>query len=123
MQRRLSVLVVDDEELSCRLAEALFTREGHDVRVVTDPLEVPAEFKNPPDLVILDVNMPTLDGDTVIHILKEKLPNRTPPLVLVSNLEPEVLRERAEAAGADHWVSKPLTRFAVQEILRSFFGE
>ena len=106
-----SLLIVDDQEANIRLLEMMLESAGYnDVRSVTDPrrvLTICAERS--PDLILMDLHMPQLDGLTLIKLISEQLPNDVylPILVLTADVTPEAKR-KALAAGAKDFLAKPL---------------
>ena len=110
------ILVVDDQETNVLMLRTLLGQAGYtDVRTFTDPraaVEAFGEFA--PDLVLLDLVMPHLDGFGVMARLRPLLPagGFLPILVLTAELTPEVKR-RALAEGATDFLSKPLDTIEV----------
>lgn len=104
------ILVVDDEESNLRAMERLLRGAGYrNVRSTRDPREAePLFLEFRPDLLLLDLRMPHLDGFQVMDILSARVPDDTyfPILVLTGDLSSEV-RERALSAGARDFVTKP----------------
>ncbi len=110
---RSTVVVVDDEPANVLLLERLLETVGI-VRVhgFTDPGRALAFCAaSPPDLVLLDLHMPQLDGFAVMEALRLLVPGDRflPILVLTADVTPEV-RERSLAAGAKDFLSKPFDR-------------
>lgn len=108
--RNAQILVVDDEPANLKVIQRLLDRAGYtDVRSVSDPREVAPLFRDrKPDLLLLDLHMPHLDGFEVMHQLRDDLPAETyfPILILTGDTDPAV-RQRALAAGATDFVNKP----------------
>jgi putative two-component system response regulator len=104
------ILVVDDEEPNVRVLRSLLDRAGYRrVRGITNPLQVPELFERfAPDLLLLDLRMPRMDGFEILEYLRGVVPEREyfPILVLTGDLSPEV-RERALSMGARDFVTKP----------------
>jgi CheY-like chemotaxis protein len=103
------ILVVDDNlDSGEMLAEAL-TRAGHELRVLSDPtaaLEAVQEFA--PDVVVLDLGMPVLDGYELAAQLRGRLGERAPALIALTGYGGETERARTAASGFfDHFV-KPV---------------
>jgi DNA-binding NtrC family response regulator len=98
---RLRVLCLDDQESIRAILEKSLTRAGHDV-VVTDswPTVSMELVRNPPDVVILDLNMPALPGERVAPIVRRYAPNAC--LVLFSGEDEERLRSAREQSHADY---------------------
>jgi signal transduction histidine kinase len=104
------VLVVDDEPSNLRLLERIleFFQAGA-VRTLTDPREaVPTVIEWQPDILLLDLNMPHLDGYRVLELLAEAIPaeERQPVIVMTADITTEAKR-RALGAGAKDFVTKP----------------
>lgn len=108
------ILVVDDEEANVRLLERMLRRaEYPNVRTTTDPHEVVAVFDEfGPDLVLLDLHMPGLDGFDVMEQLQQTLSEEVflPILVLTGDNSVEVKR-RALLRGAKDFLTKPVDHF------------
>jgi signal transduction histidine kinase len=107
---RSRILVVDDNLPSAELVEALLARAGlRRVEVLTDPtLVVGRVAEQTPDLVILDLHMPVMDGYTVLTRLREQAtPADLPVLVLTADITREATH-RALQLGANDFLTKPL---------------
>jgi signal transduction histidine kinase len=104
------ILVVDDEESNVLLLERMLTRAGYrSVTTTTDSREaLPLFRERRPDLVLLDLMMPHLDGFAVMEQIQAELPDDAyvPILVLTADVTPEALR-RALSAGARDFLTKP----------------
>jgi DNA-binding response OmpR family regulator len=106
------VLVVDDDDDIRTLVRTLLERGGIDVREAPNGREALREFHTwRPDLVVLDVNMPELDGWNVLDRLRDM--SDVPVLMLTARAD-ELERVRGLQAGADDYVVKP---FGKQEIV------
>ncbi len=113
------ILVIDDQHANLELVEQLLAREGlHNVLSCTDPAQALALFSSfEPDLLILDLHMPGLDGFAVLEQLQRRIPadDYLPILVLTADATREA-RLRALALGARDFISKPLD--AIETLLR-----
>ncbi len=105
-----AILVVDDEGSNVLLLKRLLTQAGYtNVRSTTDPRQVLSLYSAaPPDLILLDLHMPHLDGFAVMEALAPQIPAGTylPILVLTADITPEAKR-RALAIGAKDFLTKP----------------
>jgi two-component system KDP operon response regulator KdpE len=109
---RLRILVIDDEPAMVGAVAALVGSVGHRVVAAYDGAEALRAFDaDPPDLVILDLAMPGLDGITVCAELRRR--GQTPIIVLSGEGE-EAAKVEALDAGADDYVTKP---FGKDELL------
>ena len=87
MSRRTRVLVADDTDSVRALFQKLLTADGHEVVTAEDGLEeLAAVQKHHPDVILLDVGMPGLDGIEVCRRLKSDPATRLTPVVLVTGL-------------------------------------
>ncbi len=107
--RRTRVLVADDTESVRALFRKLLAAEGHDVIAVQDGAEALAAVeKHHPDIVLLDVQMPRLDGLEVCRRLKADPATRLTPVVLVTGQADMADRIKGIEAGADEFLTKPV---------------
>lgn len=117
------ILIVDDDAVNRELLQEFLVAEG--LEVVTAPdgrssLDAFARLK--PDLVLLDVNMPFLDGFEVCRRLKHNPDTRLTPVVLVTGLSATEDRVRGIKAGADGFVSKPVDHSELLAHVRSLLS-
>ena len=104
-----TVLVVDDNEANRRLLSDLLSVHGYAVRTACDGASCLASVAEaPPDLILLDVIMPGMDGFTVCRTLREDVRHRMLPIVMVTALDPNQERVKGLDAGADDFLSKPI---------------
>lgn len=102
------ILVVDDLPANTRVLEALLTREGYRVTCAANGEQALEEVaKERPDLVLLDILMPKIDGYEVCRRLKNDPATRLIPVVLVTGLTDTDSRIRGLEVGADDFMSKP----------------
>ena len=107
--RRTRVLVADDTESVRALFRKLLAAEGHDVIAVADGVEALAAIeKQHPDIVLLDVQMPRMDGLEVCRRLKSDPATRLTPVVLVTGQSDMSDRIKGIEAGADEFLTKPV---------------
>ena len=112
---RSRVLVVDDQPENRRLLARLLTAHGYDIDSAVDgETALAACVENPPDLVLLDVQMPGLDGFEVCRRLKQRRETRLTPVVLVTGLHARENKIVGIQAGADDFLAKP---FDQEELL------
>jgi DNA-binding response OmpR family regulator len=105
------ILVVDDEESIRTLLSFPLRRDGHDVVTAVDGREALEQFdRSRPDLVLLDVMLPGLDGFEVCKQLRQR---SSVPIIMLSARGEEVDRVMGLEAGADDYVTKP---FSVREL-------
>jgi len=103
------ILVVDDIEANVRLLEAKLTAEYYEVLTAYDgPTALAIAASEKPDIVLLDVMMPGMDGFQVCRRLKDDPETRHVPVVLVTALDGRGDRIAGLEAGADEFLTKPI---------------
>jgi putative two-component system response regulator len=111
------ILIVDDQEANVRLLEKILRRAGYtNFESIRDPRQVRDSFlENQPDLILLDLNMPHLDGIGVMKQLAPHIPDGeyVPILVLTADVLPAT-RQAALSIGAKDFLTKP---FDTTEVL------
>jgi CheY-like chemotaxis protein len=104
--RSYTVLVADDNEVAQRLCVRVLGKAGHRVLTASDgQAAVDLALSNSPDLVLMDVAMPVMDGLEALRRIKAERPSMT--IVIASAHSMASDRERFLAAGADDVLSKP----------------
>ncbi len=103
------ILIVDDEPLNLDYLEQELDGHGFVIETAADGVEaLESVAAGAPDLVLLDVMMPRMDGLTALRILKEDPETRLIPVVLMTALNAVEDRVRGIEAGADDFLSKPV---------------
>src|SRR5205807_8683339 len=115
-----TILVVDYLASNARLLERLLTRVGHTVRLAHDGREaLDMVARDQPDLVLMDVLMPTLDGFETCRRLKGDPVTCLVPVVLVTALQDSSDRIRGLEVGADDFLTKPVNEPELTARVRS----
>lgn len=101
------MLIIDDDPTILETARRLLERDGLQVLVYNQAADA-THFaaRHCPDLVLIDVNMPVLSGDSVAALFKGHARLQATPLVLFSSNEEGALRRMAKAVGALGYISK-----------------
>lgn len=111
MAKTARVLVVDDEARNLRLMESLLQPEGYEVTTASSgPHALDAVAKDQPDLVLLDVMMPGMDGFQVAGKLKLDPLTKRIPIIMVTSLSDRSSRLTALNMGAEEFITKPVDR-------------
>jgi putative two-component system response regulator len=103
------ILVVDDEPANCKLAIGILEPLGHQIGYATngsDALVLAAA--DPPDVILLDIMMPDMNGYEVARSLKASPTTRGTSIVMITALDGAKERVAAFEAGADDFLSKPV---------------
>ncbi len=118
--RKPKIVVIDDSEVVLEVTRGALESAGFDVVVHNRPAGcVALILHEKPDLVLMDVNMPGLGGDTIVSVLGKAAPTSDTVVLLHSSLSAEVLRTKATSAGAHGFIQKSGDLFGlVREINR-----
>ena len=119
-RRSKTVLVVDDSAPNRELIKACLGDLECEVRTAEDgPTALDIVEESPPDMVLLDVQMPGMDGYEVCERIKTGPMGSLLPIVMITALDSSTDRVRALACGADDYMSKPVDRLELVARVRS----
>ena len=118
-----TILLVEDNAVNRRLAEFLLRSRGYRVREATTAQEAFDLLRGErPDLILMDVQLPTMDGLEATKKLKENPATRDIPVIAVTSYAMKGDRERALAAGCVDYLTKPLDKTSFLELVSSYVG-
>ena len=110
-----SILVVDDEPNIALSLKFLMEQAGYSVQVASDGEQtLDAIAHSPPDLILLDINMPKLNGYQVCEAVRANGEWKDIRIIMLTAKGRDIEREKGLALGADDYVTKP---FATQEVV------
>lgn len=102
------ILLVDDETDFLAILETAFRKAGFDVETSANGLEgLERARAGRPDLIVLDLRLPTLDGHTVCQMLKADQTYRHIPIIMLTASREQEDQEWAARTGADLYMTKP----------------
>lgn len=109
------ILIVDDVPENLRLLMDILRMAGHTARPATGgEVALRSAFAKPPDLILLDIRMPEMDGYEVCHALKSDERTQDVPILFISGLGATLNKIKGFALGAVDYITKP---FEVEEVL------
>ncbi|MBD2096570.1 hybrid sensor histidine kinase/response regulator [Trichocoleus sp. FACHB-591] len=112
---RGNILIVDDTPDNLRLLSTMLTGQGYEVRsVINGAMALMGVGAEPPDLILLDINMPQMNGYEVCQQLKADDQSRDIPVIFISALEDVLDKVKAFAVGGVDYIVKP---FQIEEVL------
>jgi DNA-binding response OmpR family regulator len=117
---RRKLLIVDDEEKICQLLAQYFSLKGYEVRALQrgeEALVLASVFH--PDVVLLDLLMPGMDGVETLKALKRL--NPTPQVLMLSVADHEEVVRGALDLGADFYICKPLNLPKLEHLVNGFY--
>jgi DNA-binding NtrC family response regulator len=112
-----NLLIIDDDDSNCRLIKAIFSAEGMKVAVARDGQSgIDMALADPPDILLLDLRMPGLDGMEVLARLKQELPAL--PVVMLTGHQDLKTAVQAMQLGAFDYLTKPFVNDEVVVVVR-----
>ncbi|MQC27403.1 MAG: response regulator [Chloroflexi bacterium] len=113
------ILVVDDERDIRELLIDELTDCGYETAEAENGVEALERVKSEhPDLVLLDLMMPIMDGTQVLEILKSEAQTANLPVVLLTAVSADEREQRALAMGVNHYVTKPWEPGTIQTVIK-----
>jgi Response regulators consisting of a CheY-like receiver domain and a winged-helix DNA-binding domain len=117
------VLIVDDERTNRTLLQIMLDPEGYVLSTASSGDEALAMIaRDAPDLVLLDVMMPGINGYVVASKIKEMSPARPVRVLMLSSLDDSNSRTHGLGAGADGFLTKPVDRTELCAKVRAMLG-
>ena len=118
------LLIVEDNEMNRDMLSRRLSRRGYQVLVACDGVQgVEAARTHQPDLILMDLSLPEMDGWTATRILKAGPGTRHIPVVALTAHAMEQDRDQALAAGCDAFDTKPVEIGRLIEIMNRLLGE
>ncbi len=114
------ILVVDDDVAIVEVLRRFLTREGYEVLVASNGLDALELLKiQQPDLILLDITMPKMDGLTICRKLKEDEHTALIPITMLTGLDEQEHRRLGIEAGADDFLTKPFDQITLRARIRT----
>jgi two-component system cell cycle response regulator DivK len=118
------ILVVEDQEDLRGVLRTLLTGSGYEMLEAADgQAGVQIAKSEHPDLILMDIQLPILDGYDATRQIKADPKLAATPIIAVSSFAMKGDEEKARAAGCDHYVTKPYSPVQLLRIIRGFLGE
>jgi CheY-like chemotaxis protein len=119
-----TILIADDAEVFRRLEEGLLRVYGYDFLHASDGAQAVKQcVEHRPDLVLLDVQMPVMDGVQVLAVLKKDERTKDIPIVVVTTIGRQKDEEILMKGGADAFLTKPVRGTELVGTVRRLLGE
>jgi CheY-like chemotaxis protein len=119
-----NILVVDDNLVVQRVVELTLRKAGYDVTTLTKPRDALEKLETKTfDLIILDINMPEMDGISLLAAIRKQENGGKIPVIMFTASSWDDDRRRAESAGADAYITKPISSNALCEIVEQTLAE
>lgn len=110
-----TILAVDDDPLQLKLIDAVASKAGYKVITAENGREgVKQAQKHNPDLILLDIMMPEMDGYTALEVIRQSEELKNTPVIMVTAVGFDMNQRMALSMGADDYITKP---FAIKDLL------
>ena len=120
---KATILLIEDNEQNRYLTTFLLEQAGHTVvSATTGPQGILMAARTVPDLILLDIQLPGMDGYAVADALKNDEALRSIPIVVVTSYAMVGDREKIEAAGAQGYIEKPINPETFVREVEQYFG-
>ena len=118
------VLVVDDSSTMREIVSSFLSKNGFEVSVAHDGHDGLAQLRADPGirLIISDINMPNMDGLTMVQKIRTELGNKDVRIVMLSTEDNPEIRARGKEVGVTGWIVKPFRGEVVLNPLRKLCG-
>ncbi len=121
--RKAKILVADDDEMSRRLLEAVLTPKGYEVILAKDGIEaLNIALTQAPDLIILDIMMPGMDGYLTLNKIKEDDSTANIPVLMITAVGYDYNIKLANQLGASGYITKPIGLSEVRSTVASLLN-
>ncbi len=118
------ILVVEDNPTNMKLAVFILEKAGNEVLQATDAEEgIQLAHKRMPELILMDVHLPGMDGLAATRLLKGDATTNGIKIVALTALAMSGDREKAEAAGCDGYITKPIHYQEMMKVVGAMVGE
>jgi DNA-binding response OmpR family regulator len=120
-----NILIIDDSEVVLAMARDILQEAGYRVDTATNGIEANRYIfsRSKPDLIIMDIMMPMLDGNKKAKILKENELSRDIPILLISSKSEQELRALVRETGADGYILKPFSAAQMVSVVKRCLQE
>ena len=116
------ILVIDDAEETLDLVEQVLGQE-HDILTLSSWVNVAHYvYHHAPDLILMDVNMPGLAGDTLTKVLMKNVKEKALSIVLFSSIDEDELQRKAQQVNARGYISKTFDADLLRSHIRRFLN-
>ncbi len=115
------ILIIEDDPKSLKLIRDLLQLSGFTTIEATDGKQgVELAKAKKPDLILMDIMMPKMDGYTACNAIRTDKATKAIPVVMLTVLDSELNKELGRDVGADGYITKPFTRQELLDVISQF---
>ena len=117
------ILVVDDDPIDRLLLRKILGKENVILEIDSGEKALDVARTEKPDIILMDVMMPGVDGYTACRMIREDPATKAIPVVMISNLTHELNAKYGKVMGADAYITKPITSVDLLFTMEHLFAE
>jgi len=122
--KRKTVLVIEDNEMNMKLVRVLLQKGQYDILEAVDAESgIPLARVHKPDLILMDVHLPGMDGLTATRIIKEDPALKQIRVIALTSYAMEGDEKKAIEAGCDGYITKPIDTRTFLDTIKKFINE
>jgi CheY-like chemotaxis protein len=114
------ILIVDDEQNICSLVKSIFSREYHVMEACNGEEAIFIARTQKPDLILMDIMMPNIDGYMACYIIKSDPELKEIPVIMLTGINHELNKKLGMGFGADGYLTKPFNFQELQDMIEKF---
>ena len=119
-----TIMVIEDDQQTARMVAKLLRVRGHTVETVQTGEEGFLKImEKAPNLVLIDLGLPDIDGQTVIAIIRQQADLSTVPVIAFTAWPPDIARQMAKAYSCDGVITKPIDTRAFPDQIEAFLKQ
>ncbi len=120
-KKNCNIMVVDDEPKALELVKAMLAPRGYETILVNDSKKaIGTAIDLKPDLILLDIMMPELDGYSILNELKDIEKTKNIPVIMLTAVGHELNKKLADSLGAAGYITKPIDSSVLSKTVARF---
>ncbi len=120
-QSRYLIVCIDDSQAMLEKIESYLDPEHFELKTIIDPVASVSKICSiRPDLVLMDVSMPSINGNSLCQILKRSYMFKDVPIIMISSNASPLNKATAQSAGATDYLEKPFSKMQLMKVLETY---
>ena len=117
-----NILIADDSSAIRQAMRYILEQEGYNVTEAVNGADCIGKIQEDTDLIISDVNMPEMDGVTMLETVRKSGPRKTIPIIMVTTVSQEEMKQKGKEMGATAWLLKPFKHEELIAVINKVIG-
>ena len=123
-KRRYLIICIDDNQLVLDKIQSYLAPERFEFKTVVDPIASIAKIcAMKPDLILLDISMPRINGHSLCRILRRSILFKETPIIMISSHVGALNKAKARSVGATDYLEKPFSQAKLMTVLETYLGK